>query len=352
MFSTSPKAQLMPRHGALPILFVTFALVAGCAGQPSASSAPTGSAVVTASPEPSPTASPSPTPEPTPDPPAELVLRISHTSFADHWRSTSLVDDGRLTTPSDNGWLVRILSPSGVERVRNEVLDTGLFSESSDLPLEPMSDAPECFDGIGLVFGATIEVVAGGSPVAVSWERTNVPEGCYVPSAERDTLDALLERLTSLGSWLPADAWQEQARRPLEVETFRLITVSQPRRSDLGALSDIATVDWPLNEGLPTFGEEIPFQIDPRWDVRCGVVTSQEREIAADALTDAGADMADSSPPGFASLALFEDPEHDATVAVILEALPPDRDSCEDVDLGFLNCWTVGPAPIFYCAIH
>src|SRR5688500_8166185 len=155
-------------------LFVVGALISGCAGQPTPSSAPSGSAGPTSSPEQSPTASPSPKPEPTLDQPAELVLRISYERFADHWTSTSLVDDGRLTTPSDSGWVVRILSAAGVERVRNEILDTGLFSESFDLPLEPTGAAPECFDGIGQIFGASIEVVTDGPPVAVSWEMTNV----------------------------------------------------------------------------------------------------------------------------------------------------------------------------------
>jgi hypothetical protein len=280
------------------------------------------------------------------------VLRISQAHFADHWTSTSLVTDGRLTTPSNSGWVVRILSPVGVERVRNEVLDTGLFSESFDLPLELTSDAVECTDGIGLTFGAEIEIVTDGTPVAVSWERTGLPKECFEPSAERDVLNALLERLTSLGKWLPVDAWEDQVPRPLEVDTFRLITVSQPHRPDLGDVPGTATVEWPLTDRLLTFGEPMaPPPFVPQYQLRCGVVTSQEREMVADALTDAGADVVDSTPSGFASIAVLDDPNHDATVAIILEALPPDRGSCEDVNLGFLNCWDFGGVAIFYCAM-
>lgn len=85
--------------------------------------------------------------------------------------------------------------------------------------------------------------------------------------------------------------------------------------------------------------------------VRCGVVSPDEAERVTKALTDAGATMTDSSPSGFASVTLLGDRPRDATMAVILEALPVGMSGCSQLELEFLNCWQVGAIEPFLCAI-
>lgn len=333
---------------------VAVALLAGCAGvdqslQPSSPSPGPRSAAPTA------TASPSPTVEPTPTPiPAgELVLRITYAYFGSHWSATSLVADGRLTSRSESGWEVQVLSPSGVDRVLAEVVETGLFEESAEFPLVPVPNQDVgCTDGLGLTFGAAIELSTDAGVTTISWRRTNVPEGCYEPSAVRDALEALLARLESPEDWLPADAWQDESPRPYQPHSFRLITIALPWQAGVDDPPELSSVASPLVDSLTTYGEAvIPAGFARQWTVRCGGVSPDEAELVVDALAEVGARMSDSVPSGFASATLLGDRANEETVAVILEALPPGQSGCAQLDLGFLNCWEIASTQPFYCAV-
>jgi hypothetical protein len=143
----------------LVVVIATAALVSACAaGQASlAPSAPeTPRTTPSATPSPPATHSDAPSAVPTQSTPTlpeagDVVLTISHDYVGDAWSTTSLVADGRLTSPSDTGWQVRVLAPEGVERVRAEVLATGLFSENLVIPTEVVLGAgPECAAGDGM----------------------------------------------------------------------------------------------------------------------------------------------------------------------------------------------------------
>jgi hypothetical protein len=333
------------------VLAVT--LLAGCGAAEQSSQPSLEVGTPTPSAQPNATPSPRPTAEPTPIPAGELVLRITYARFGSHWTAISLVADGRLTFPSESGWKVQVLSPSGVARMRAEVVATGLFEESADYPLVPVPNQDiGCADGLGLTFGAAIELATDSGRAIVSWAQTNAPDGCYEPSAARDALNTLLARLESPHEWLPADVWQDEALRPYEPHGFRLVTVTQPQLASVGDVPDVSSVAWPLVNSLISFGEPVPPTLfAPTWTVRCGGVSPDEAELVEEALADAGARMSDSMPSGFASIALLGGPANESTVAVVLEVLPPGTTGCAQLDLGFLNCWQVDAIQPFYCAV-
>jgi hypothetical protein len=338
-----------------PILVaLAVALLAGCgaAGQSAQPSASEGTQTQTAEP----TRTPSPTAEPTPNSTAagELVLQVTYQSFGSYWRSISLVADGRMTFPSESGWKVRVLSPSGVDRVRMEAIGTGLFAETADYPLPaPNQDNINCPEsGLAFIPSTAIELVTDDGPVIVSWQRASGFDGCWEPNIARDALESLLAKLESPVDWLPADAWQDPTLRPYESHSYRLITIAQPRLQDVGDVAEASSVSWPLADSLTTFGEAFtPRVYAESWTVRCGVVSPDEAELVTDALTDAGATMTDSSPSGFASVTLLGDRPRNEMVAVILEALPVGMNGCAQLELEFLNCWQVGAIQPFYCAV-
>jgi len=332
---------------------LTVALLTGCS---TALQTPTETASTQpiATPTASPTPSPSVEPTPTPTSAGELVLRITYQYFASYWRSISLVADGRLTSPSESGWKVRVLSQNGVEWVRAEVVRTGLFAESADYPLVPVPNQDVgCMDGLGLTYSSAIELVTDEGPVIVSWQRAGGPDGCWEPTASRLALELLLAKLESPDKWLPPDSWQDQTLRPYEPHGYRLITIAQPWQQAAGEdLPEASSVSWPLADSLTTFGEAFtPRVYADTWTVRCAGVSPDEAELVVDALTDAGATITDSSPSGFASGTLLRDRSTESMVAVILEALPVGMTGCAQLELEFLNCWQLGTIQPFYCAI-
>lgn len=280
-------------------------------------------------------------------------MRISHQYFSSHWTQTSLVEDGRLTSPTETGWQVQVLSPAGVERVRGEILATGLFDGNADLPLVPVPGQEQgCGDGLGLTFQATIELSTDAGLITVSWGQTNTPEGCYETSPASDALDALLGRLESLDEWLPAGAWEDRIARPYQPHGYGLVTIGQPWHESFGNPPDAGTIDWPLAGTLLTYGDSrppLPFAVE--WSIRCGPVTADEADQVVDAIRAVGARFSDSSPTGFASATLLSDGLNERTVAVILEAMRPDQTDCEGLNLGFVNCWQVGGVQPFFCAV-
>jgi len=343
----------------LAVTIAALALLAACtAGQTSPAPSIEGTAQATPSepapsPQPTATVSPSPSPQPTPQPPAELVLRISHRQWGFQW-STSLVADGRLTSPSETGYQVRVLSLIGIDRVRSEILSTGLFDESADVPLVLLPDAdPGCTPELGGIFAATIELAADAGDVSVSWDRRyDWPPDCYEPSAARDGLEALLARLESLHEWLPPEAWRDATPRAYEPHGFRMFTIAQPWRDDAGQPPELETVAWPLGGTLTSYGTALA---PPPWvdssTVRCAAVTAGEATSVVDALADGGAVWTDSTPNGYASATYLGDRSNGLTVALVLQALRPDENSCGAPDLWLLNCWEVGGVYLFYCHV-
>ncbi len=273
------------------------------------------------------------------------------------WSTASLVEDGRLTTPSDHGWQVRVLSPAGMEEIVATVVSTGLFARSRHIPIElrPGAEPGEpCTPGLGGFTTETIELMTGQEPVRDSWERTVGPAECYVPSDERDRLETLLERLVAAGDWLPASAWTDPVERPLEPAAFRLLVVFQPTTDGLRGLPDLQAVHWPLLAPVRDIGNLLP--VHPAWPdrtQRCGVISRDEATQLREAFTDVGAGMIDSYLAGYATAFVVTDDERDGVGAVVLEALRPEDRDCDDGSnaLQLLNCWQVGADFPFGCAV-
>lgn len=330
--------------------------VSGCsAGSPAATSstAPATPSEPASTPQATPTLLPSASPRATPQPLAALVLRITHDYFGSQWTTTSLVADGRLTSPAESGYQVRVLSPIGIDRVRSEILGTGLFEESATVPLVLVADAdPGCTDGLGLSWGVTIELATNAGGVNVSWEEARAERACYEPSAQRDGLEALLVRLESMEEWLPSEAWSDATARAYQPHGYRMFTIALPWQNEVGQPPDLATVEWPLTGTLTSYGTGLalpPWR--DSWTMRCAAVTGGEAILVVDALADAGAAMTDSTPSGYASATYLGDRSNGLTIALVLEALRPDETDCGNPDLGFLNCWSVGGVNLFDCAM-
>jgi hypothetical protein len=109
-------------------------------------------------------------------------------SFGNGWLYTYA--DGRLIwerldPQPTGGWLEQRLSPEGVDLIRSEILDTGLF-EPDQAPPEPNGGFPRHLNG------GTVQVVAGDGLVYLNH---------VVPD--------LFQRLSQLWSWLPDRAWDD-----------------------------------------------------------------------------------------------------------------------------------------------
>ena len=76
-----------------------------------------------------------------------------------------------------------------------------------------------------------------------------------------------------------------------------------------------------------------------------------EATSVVDALADGGAVWTDSTPNGYASATYLGDRSNGLTVALVLQALRPDENSCGAPDLWLLNCWEVGGVYLFYCHV-
>lgn len=348
--------RISPTSAALVVAAVLSACSAGPSTRtPSVDASPSATETARAgTPEPTPTAtlSPSPTLQPPPAP-AELVVAIRHSFYSATWTATSLVADGRLTSPAEGGYEARLLSPSGVERVRTEVLATGLFTTSADVPLVPLPNAVgACLaDGLGNYSLVRIDVATDSGPVIVSWQQTHLPRECYEPSPARDRLEALLDRLVNLERWLPADAWVDPVPRPYQPEALRLFTISQPSEDRFGRRPEVTAVDWPLAGTLTTFGSVLDLETYGPYSIRCGAISADQAAAVTAALADAGAAMEDANPAGYASGTLVDDAANDATVAVILEVMRPDEPGCDEAEPSFINCWNLGGVEPFYCAV-
>lgn len=344
----------------VPVVVIAAVLLTACAPAQSSSEAgaPSGSVptVATATLEPSPTlsASPSPSAEPTP---AAADAVLTNTWSANAWLTTSLVTDGRLTSPSDQGWQVRVLSPLGVEEMVAAVVSTGLFDRDRHIPLElqPGREPAGCLPELGGFTTRTIEVTTADEPIRVSWVQALGPADCYLPSPERDALEVLSARLLTSEDWLPASGWVDPVPRALESSTFRLLIVFQPGTDDLQNLPDLRAVDWPFAAPPREFGDPLAEPGSrPNRTERCGVINRAEAARVQQAFTDINATRKESYPEGYASAFVVADRAQDGVAAVVLEALRPDERDCGDVlnALQMLNCWQVDGAWPFDCAVH
>jgi hypothetical protein len=307
---------------------------------PSASVSPLARATASSSPSPSPslTASPSasPSPEPTETPVAgdpeigELVFSVAPWSDIVQPFTTSLTADGRLTTIRIGGGAGALtqqrLTPDGIRLVQEEIVATGLFEESAFYG--PVPRPGQELPGRGNS-GFIVSFRADDDVVRVGWVVVTEDEVEWAePSPERERLDQLGDRLVSLDSWLPADAWVEEEPIPYLPARYRLFTISQPWGGELDDLPpEVGDVVWPLDGAVLTFGDEVEGS-HPDYLMRCGVVSADEAARVRSALVEAGTAM---EKPGtqFGVSGGLGQRSRMRVVEVLLVAVHPHEASCE-----------------------
>jgi hypothetical protein len=284
----------------------------------------------------------------------ELVVTFQSSNL-NHTEPTSIVADGRVTAPGSSGYVQQRLSPAGVELIRQQIIASGLFSQTRDLPLPPAAKSAPfyCADG-GLGWYTTNAIVlwTGNQPIRLTWQTPASADiaACHGGSPETDTADALLERLRSLDDWLPADAWSDPLARPYSPGRYRFATLVLDLREDLASAPSLAALRWPLEGTLRGYGE-------PQSDLqdregRCAVVSAAQADQIMDALDDAGAQLSSPLDPLVMLGTYLVDETAQEAVAVVLEPLRPEESTCEPWPFDVPLCWYVGDVDLLGCPIH
>ena len=144
----------------------------------------------------------------------ELVLSMLGRSTTDHGHLLRawVYADGRLiwtkegdlpegANETTTGFLEQRLTPEGVERIRSEIVSTGLFDEDHAL-----------LSTEGVIWGS-VRVRDGDRFVNVEWadpDNDLWDHGTLVTSEQASALQRLDALLTHPASWLPASAWEDQ----------------------------------------------------------------------------------------------------------------------------------------------
>lgn len=161
----------------------------------------------------------------TPTPPAsaagDLVLSLDTTvSAGDPYKTTLYVyADGRMIWErhaaatgvpegakwNSTGYLEQVLTPEGIEALRSEALDSGLFED--DLHLKGG------WENNGDIYGTRISVLGDdGKTVSLAWAAGYDDDRQPTP-AELDTIRGLVDRLKDPGAWLSETAWEDRQIR-------------------------------------------------------------------------------------------------------------------------------------------
>lgn len=290
--------------------------------------------------EPTQTGAPSTSSSPAPsaDPAVgRLVLRLEYyTKNSPGFRVVTVLEDGRIITGSmDSGdanpFVERRLTAAGVQLIRDELDATGLTDTSANYPpvAKPGIEPP----GRG-GWGYALEVgLSGGGTAVIDWASVADDEDLYYePSPEREALDALAARLSTLDVWLPANAWADANARPYAPARYRIYIYSQEWGGSLDDLPvESATVSWPLDEAIDAFGDVM---LDPAGEPvegRCGVVSAEEATAVMEALEAAGATLSDQTW----ITSSLGDRATGRVVFIILERIMPDETSCEGASIPF-----------------
>ncbi len=168
----------------------------------------------------------------------------------------------------------RQLTEEGVQTILGSLEETGLFV--GDLELRGMQNMVT--DAVDTVF----TVNAGGrtsvvSVYAIGQLLPDMPPPPGVDEAELEAyavLSTLHDRLLTLDTWLPADAWATESWVPYEPEAMRLYVrdVTDEPVDDLPGQERA----WPTDEDPAAFGEELPVFGD---GTRCAVVEGEDAAL-------------------------------------------------------------------------
>ena len=245
---------------------------------------PSPSASVQSSPSISPTAEPSVAPTD-----AALVLQLFGPGEAGPVHLVTILDNGPVITSDPNRVnppSERRLTAAGIQLVRDEMAATGLTDASGNF--NPVANPGVEAPGYG-GSGSVLEVgVPGADNVLISWYLFSDPpeQDYFQPQPEAEALEALSARLSTLEEWLPASSWADATAAPYAPASYIITIDEQPGFPAEDPMVDVATVSWPLDEGIDTFGEPSDPPID---DVRSGCVSAADGAAVIQALDAVGA---------------------------------------------------------------
>lgn len=169
----------------------------------------------------------------------------------------------------------RRLTEDGLQQVLRALEQTNLFTR--DLEVRGMNGmVADANDTIFTVRAAGLESVVTVYAISMLLPDMEPPPGMGAAELEAyRVLSALHDRLMTLDTWLPADAWATDTWVPYQPEAFRLYVRDVTGQPVEGGELPGQVREWPTDEDPSAFGEEIASFGD---GTRCGVV---EGELAA-----------------------------------------------------------------------
>ena len=169
----------------------------------------------------------------------------------------------------------RRLTEDGLQQVLRALEQTNLFT--GDLELRGMMGmVADANDTIFTLRAAGLESVVTVYAIGMLFPDMEPPPGMSADEIEAyQILSALNDRLMTLDTWLPADAWATDTWVPYQPEAFRLYVRDVTGQPVEGGEGPGQVREWPTDDDPAAFGEEVAGFGD---GTRCGVV---EGELAA-----------------------------------------------------------------------
>jgi len=256
---------------------------------------------------------------------SDAVVRLEQTGdTGGPWVVAVVMVDGRFITRMDDTSVTeRRLTASGVQRVRDEILGTGVFGQDQRFPLEPApGQTPPAHGLSGVIFKAW----TGARIVTVSTLLASSEESFYKPSPARTKLGRLSQQLLKPETWLAAASWSDPTPRPYASAVFRLLAVTTgPIPGDVRP--ELDSMDWPFTKSLPAIGEPATASsLEPK--PRCVPLTRDDASVLRTEFARIGALF-----PGPATLdgswsAQVFSTSLGLSINVFAEPLWPDQFSC------------------------
>jgi len=221
----------------------------------------------------------------------QLVVSLDGRSTTEERRTRIYVyADGRViwdqegdlpygANPVTTGFLEQRLTPEGLDRLRSEIVSTGLFGH--DLQL---------LSTYGVIWG-DVRLREGDRLIDVSWSNPDIypqdPGTDASPEQARalDRLDALLTQLTHPESWLPASAWEDQEIRAYVPSSYAVCYSGSDRPL---AASVILPLLPPSAEDLLRDKDRTGYDVGPSYRIFCSNVTTEEARAFVQTLDAAG----------------------------------------------------------------
>ena len=166
----------------------------------------------------------------------------------------------------------RRLTEDGVQQVLRALEQTNLFT--SDLEVRGMNGmVADANDTIFTVRAAGLESVVTVYAISMLFPDMEPPPNMGADELEAyRVLSTLHDRLMTLDSWLPADAWATDTWVPYQPEAFRLYVRDVTGQPVEGGELPGQVREWPTDDDPAAFGDEVVSFGD---GTRCGVVEGE-----------------------------------------------------------------------------